>query len=126
MLRVETLPIKKAEYNKIEKKLIKSFGCWSTFIYIIFFAACIVISAWKPSICYTLIFLQLLLCLISLQIHLQYYFVSGCNLLWKMYKFHRFEFYNHRNRKISLLLSTFLSGFILYIITLSGFYLTYC
>ena len=43
-----------------------------------------------------------------------------------MYKYHRFEYYNHRNSLIGLIFTTYASILFLIPLNVSGFYLTWC
>ena len=51
---------------------------------------------------------------------------QGLELLQQMYKYHRFEYYNHRNSLIGLIFTTYASILFLIPLNVSGFYLTWC
>ena len=61
-----------------------------------------------------------------MQLMSNYYIVQGATLLKVMRLYHNMEYYDHRNRKVALLLSTYASIFLLWVFSLMGFYLNFC
>ena len=50
----------------------------------------------------------------------------GLFLVHGMYRYHRFEYYQHRNSLLALLFTTYFSMIILFVLGSMGFYLTFC
>jgi len=127
MLQVEDLPIRKPHYNKIENRVSKVFKYLLVCLFFVVYPACIAtLSCYRNKYFYTVMSLQFLIGQNILLLLLLIYIVTGFNLLMNMYKFHRLEYYNHSTRKIAKLLTTFASGFILFFIVLTMFYIGYC
>lgn len=75
---------------------------------------------------YTAMTVLLFAILFNVLTHANYDLSRGYIMVKAMFKYHRLEYYNHRKAKIALLLTTYSSMMILFVLITNGFFTTFC